>query len=215
MIRVALFDDQELIRQGLCRLLDLAPDFKVVAEAPSVARSIQLAADTQIDVALIDVRFQDGTGMDVLAAFRTMPEPPAAVMLTTFPDDAAMLECLHLGARGFLHKDIGLHALLNTIRFVHDGGQLTQPAHHRNPRGEVARDPQSFQLTPRELDTLRLLSAGLSNKELADAMAVTEGTMKNRVSNILLKLEVRDRTGAVVKAIRHGLLDRDTRPEGR
>lgn len=206
MIRIALFDDQELIRQGLCRLLNLAPDMTVVAEAESVQRSMALATETAIDVALVDVRFQDGTGMDVLAGIRTLHSPPAAIMLTTFPDDVAMLECLQLGARGFLHKDIGLQDLLHTIRFVHGGGQLTHPAVQRQRRCESAGAAEGFQLTHRELETLRLLSTGLSNRELADTVGVTEGTMKNRVSSILLKLEVRDRTGAVVKAIRHGLL---------
>lgn len=206
MIRIALFDDQELIRQGLCRLLDLAPDMTVVAEAESVQRSLALVTETAIDVALVDVRFQDGQGMDVLTGMNTLDNPPAAIMLTTFPDDAAMLECLQLGARGFLHKDIGLQDLLNTIRFVHGGGQLTHPAVHRQQRREESDQGVCFHLTHRELQTLRLLSRGLSNRELADTVGVTEGTIKNRVSSILLKLDVRDRTGAVVKAIRHGLL---------
>ena len=165
-----------------------------------------VAAEVALDVALIDVRFRDGTGMDVLSAWRTLPTFPAALMLTTFPDNAALLACLQLGARGFLHKDIGLEELLRTIRFVHEGGRLARPALLPLIRPQVPDPAQHFALTEREVEALRLLGTGLNNRELAQVLCVTEGTIKNRVSSILQKMGVRDRTAAVVKGIECGLI---------
>ncbi|MCD0174671.1 response regulator transcription factor [Deinococcus sp. 14RED07] len=208
MIRVALCDDQALVRQGLGRLLELASDISVVTQASSAESSCAALLATPVDVVLLDVRFRDGTGMDVLERLTRCPAPPAALMLTTFPDDDAMLRCLQLGARGFLLKDIEFEALLHAIRFVHAGGRLVLPTPATSHASSAPRPSRTddFELTGREAETLRLMGSGLNNRELATLLGVTEGTVKNRVSNILLKLGVRDRTRAVLKGIEAGLI---------
>ncbi len=213
MIRVALADDQTLVRKGIGSLLDLTPDIRVVAEASDGEEMIALLSSTSVDVALLDVRMPRATGLDVLAALAKREARPPCILLTTFDDDAVALEGIRLGTRGFLLKDVSLEQLTGAIRVVAGGGTLLNPAiTERVVRGLARLDthvPASSvpgALTRRELDVLRLIAGGASNKEIADALGTAEATVKNQASSIFMKLGVRDRTRAVLRAIELGVL---------
>jgi DNA-binding NarL/FixJ family response regulator len=211
MIRVGVVDDQTLVRQGLCSLLALTPDLRMAFEAADGDQALRVLRDIAVDVLLLDVRMPKMTGVDVLRALAESGRQPPTVVLTTFDDDEALIECLRAGAKGFLLKDVTMERLAAAVRIVADGGTVIQPALTeravRSLRAEsspspVAVDPLSY----REVQILRLLVAGFSNREIADALRLAEGTVKNYTSGILAKLGVRDRTRAVLKALELGLI---------
>lgn len=215
MIRVGLVDDQTLVRAGIRALLSLVPDVEVAFEAEDGAGALRAleAAAGRPDVVLLDLRMPGLDGIGVLRALRNAGCLPPTIVLTTFDDDALMLEAIRWGARGFLLKDISLERLAEAIRTVAAGGTLLQPAiTERLLRAalgagtgfdsSVAPEP----LTEREIEVLRLMTGGFSNREIADSLGVAEGTAKNHISNILAKLGVRDRTRAVLKALELGLV---------
>lgn len=213
MIRVALADDQTLVRQGIKSLLDLTPDVRVVAEASDGPEALRILTTTLVDVALLDVRMPGQSGLEVLAALARTGSPPPCILLTTFDDDAVVLEGIKLGARGFLLKDVSLDQLTEAIRTVASGGTLFNPAvTERVVRGlarlatRVPASAMPVPLTRRELDVLGLIASGRSNKEIADALGTAEATVKNQASSIFGKLGVRDRTRAVLRAIELGVL---------
>lgn len=221
MIRVALVDDQTLVRKGIRSLLELTKDIRVVLEACDGEEAIReltssVEAHVQplaVDVVLLDVRMPKATGLDVLTALARRPTAPPCILLTTFEDDAVALQGIRLGARGFLLKDVSLEQLVDAVRTVAAGGTTLNPAvTERVVRGLARLDahvPASdvhASLTKRELDVLRLIASGASNKEIADALGTAEATVKNQASSIFMKLGVRDRTRAVLRAIELGLL---------
>jgi DNA-binding NarL/FixJ family response regulator len=214
MIRVALVDDQTLIRQGIQTLLELEPDIEVVGAASNGQEAIAVAERLMPDVMLMDVRMP---GMDGVAATRSITQRwprIGVIILTTFDDDEYVFEGLKAGARGYLLKDVSSDEIANAVRAVARGEALIQPSIQRKvlaefnrladsgPRPAAEPDQRALiqPLTERELDVLRGLARGLSNREIADWLVITEGTVKNHVSNVLAKLEVRDRTQAVLKA---------------
>ncbi|HYQ02243.1 MAG TPA: response regulator transcription factor [Polyangiaceae bacterium] len=213
MIRVALADDQTLVRQGIKGLLDLTKDIRVVAEACDGDEGLRILTTIAVDVALLDVRMPHKTGIEVLAALAGLESPPPCILLTTFDDDAVALEAIKLGARGFLLKDVSLEQLAEAVRTVASGGTLINPAvTERVVRGlarlgtSVPASPVAVALTKRELEVLRLIAAGHSNKQISVAFGTAEATVKNQASSILNKLGVRDRTRAVLRAIELGVL---------
>lgn len=223
MIRVCLVDDQTLVRQGIRSLLALDDGIEVVAEAGDGEEALRLIRETQPDVTLLDVRMPEMTGVEVLEELRAKGLPGAAIMLTTFDDDQALVASLQAGARGFLLKDTSLDELLAAIRTVAAGGTVPRPAittrvlraiediRAAAPHPAASSSPRPAPsvrapLTDRETEILRLMAGGFSNREIAHALAVAEGTVKNHVSNILDKLAVRDRTRAVLKGLEEGLI---------
>jgi DNA-binding NarL/FixJ family response regulator len=213
VIRVALADDQTLVRQGIRSLLALTDDIQVAAEACDGEEAIAMLASTPVDVALLDVRMPRASGLDVLAAVAKQRILPRCILLTTFDDDAVALQGIKLGARGFLLKDVSLEQLALAIRTVAVGGTLINPAvTERVVRGLARLDahvpaaavPEA--LTRREVEVVRLMASGASNKEIADALGTAEATVKNQASSIFMKLGVRDRTRAVLRAIELGVL---------
>jgi DNA-binding NarL/FixJ family response regulator len=211
MIRVVLVDDQTLVRQGIRSLLELTPDLRVVAEAADGDEALRVLASTEADVVLLDVRMPRKTGLDVLR--ESAGRLPPAILLTTFDEDAVVLEAVRLGAKGFLLKDVTLEQLTEAVRTVAAGGSMILPAvSARVLRGLPAVAPtfdsleRPDPLTPREVEVLRLMAGGFSNAEIARAVGTAEGTVKNHVSSILSKLGVRDRTRAVLKALELGWL---------
>lgn len=208
MIRVLLVDDQTLIRQGIQTLLDLEPDLAVVGSAGNGQEALQAVEQLQPDVVLMDVRMpvMDGVAAtrEVTARYPTI----GVIILTTFDDDEYIFEGLKAGARGYLLKDISSDEMAQAVLTVAAGQALIQPSIARKVVAEFSRmasNPSSAPaltepLTERERDVLRALAVGKSNREIADQLVITEGTVKNHVSNILAKLEVRDRTQAVLKA---------------
>jgi DNA-binding NarL/FixJ family response regulator len=213
VIRVALADDQTLVREGIKGLLDLTADLRVVAEAADGADALRVLTTTAVDVALLDVRMPCKTGIEVLAGLAPLASRPPCILLTTFDDDAVAIEGIKLGARGFLLKDVSLQQLTEGIRTVAAGGTLINPAvTERVVRGiarlgtSVPASPVPGALSKRELDVLRLIAAGKSNREIAEALGTAEATVKNQASSIFGKLGVRDRTRAVLRAIELGVL---------
>lgn len=216
MIRVILVDDQTLVRQGIRSLLALADDVDVVGEAADGRTALDVIAATRPDVVLLDLRMPILDGLGTLRHLSGAEHRPAVLVLTTFDDDEEVMAALREGAQGYLLKDVTLQALLEAIRTLAGGGQHIQPAVsaallHRLAVGSTPREPSQHQtLTDREIDVLRLMAAGWSNREIATGLHLAEGTVKNHVSSILLKLGVRDRTRAVLRALDAGLVERPT-----
>jgi DNA-binding NarL/FixJ family response regulator len=213
MIRVLLVEDQTLVREGLETLLNLAKDIRVVGHAADGDEALAHLRKHRLDVVLLDVRMPKMTGIDVLRAMNDLEGAPPVILLTTFDDDSALLEGIRLGAKGYLLKDVSLETLTNAIRLVADGATMFSPVvTERLVRGihqaHLSSDNGYNQetLTGREVEILRLMTGGYSNREIATALDLSEGTVKNHVSNILSKLGVRDRTRAVLKAIEKGVI---------
>lgn len=211
MIRVLLVEDQTLVREGLERLLSLTDDITVVAHATDGEEALKKLRDSSPDVVLLDVRMPKMTGIEFLRSLHEAGDLTPAILLTTFDDDVALLDGLRLGAKGYLLKDVSLATLTEAIRLVAQGGTMISPVvTERLLRGlKAAHLPTSHgygeaRLTQRETEILRLMTGGYSNREIASALRLSEGTVKNHVSNILGKLGVRDRTRAVLKAIEKG-----------
>lgn len=213
MIRVVLVDDQTLMRRGLRGLLDLTPDLRVVGEAADGEEALGAIAEAAPDVVLLDVRMPKLDGVGVLRRLGAQGALPPTILLTTFDDDAALLDGMRAGARGFLLKDVSFERLTEAIRRVAAGETLIRPAvTERVLRGLETLRPEFESLDPpdplsrRETEVLRLMAGGYNNREIAEAQGTSEGTVKNHVSSILGKLGVRDRTRAVLKALELGYL---------
>ena len=213
MIRVVLVDDQTLVRRGIRSLLELAGDIAIVAEAGDGEEGLAAIRRERPDVVLLDVRMPKKGGLDVLRDLQASGTSPPTILLTTFDDDEVLLEGVKAGARGYLLKDVSLEQLTEAIRTVVRGGTLIRPAiTERVLRGleHVRRDFDALSppdpLTRREVEILRLMAGGYSNREIADALGTAEGTVKNHASSILSKLGVRDRTRAVLKALELGYI---------
>jgi DNA-binding NarL/FixJ family response regulator len=211
MIRVCVVDDQTLVRQGIRSLLDLAGDVEVTAEADDGAAALAVIEADPPDVVLLDLRMPRHDGIWALRALRERGIRVPVLVLTTFDDDELVLRAVRAGAAGYLLKDVTLEQLLTAVRTLAAGGTLVQPAITERVLRAVRNDvqPQAAAapaLTDRELAVLRLLAGGYANREIAAALFLAEGTVKNHVSNVLFKLGVKDRTSAVVHALRHGLL---------
>jgi DNA-binding NarL/FixJ family response regulator len=212
-MRVVIADDQTLVRQGIRRLLELSGSVDVVGDAEDGPGALQRIRETRPDVALLDVRMPGMTGLEVARALRDAHDATPVVLLTTFEDDAALLEAARLPVAGYLLKDVGADHLVAALKTVAAGGTLIMPAAVERAERTIRKDGVAFEaspypqpLTPRELDVLRLMVAGYSNREIAEALGTAEGTVKNQASSILMKLGVRDRTRAVVKALEMGIL---------
>ncbi|MCC5866118.1 MAG: response regulator transcription factor [Wenzhouxiangella sp.] len=213
MIRVMLVDDQTLVRQGVRSLLELADGIEVVGEAADGASAIETIPGIAPDVLLLDMRMPNGNGLDVLVRLGERGELPPTIILTTFDDDELVLSGIRAGARGYLLKDVALEDLVSAVRAVAEGKTVVRPAVTERllkGLGQVQTDFSSLDrpdpLTERETEILRLMAGGYSNKEIAKALNVAEGTVKNHVSNVLSKMGVRDRTRAVLKAFESGIL---------
>ena len=215
-IRIVLVDDHTLVREGIRTLLGLVEDLELVGEAASGQAALHVVADTRPDVLLLDMRMPDGDGLFVVEELARRGQLPPTLILTTFDDDAAAIEVVRAGARGFLLKDVTLDRLVSAVRALAAGETLIQPAltaraEQKLCEGAAGRAAAhdatpDAPMTPREREVLRLLAAGYSNREIARALLLAEGTVKNHVSSILTKMSVRDRTRAVLKAAERGLL---------
>jgi DNA-binding NarL/FixJ family response regulator len=213
MIRIVLVDDQTLVRHGIRSLLELAGDVAIVAEAADGDEAIDVIQRERPQVVLLDLRMPKKNGVEVLRALHAAGTLPPTIVLTTFDDDETLLEAVRAGAKGYLLKDVSLERLTDAIRAVASGESLIRPAiTERVLRGleHVRGDFDSLDppdpLTKRELEILRLMAGGYSNKEIAEALGTAEGTVKNHASSILSKLGVRDRTRAVLKALERGYI---------
>ena len=214
MIRVCVVDDQTLVRAGLRSLLELAEQVVVSGEAGDGDGALHIARTDPPDVLLLDLRMPGRDGISTLEALTAEGIDVPVLVLTTFDDDELVLQALRAGARGYLLKDVTLDHLVDAIESVAAGDRVVQPGlTDRLVRslgdlpGTADTDPLARQsLSARETEVLRLLASGWSNREIAEGLHLAEGTVKNHVSSVLLKLDVRDRTRAVLRALHLGLL---------
>jgi DNA-binding NarL/FixJ family response regulator len=214
VIDVLLADDQALIRDGFRAIIDREPDLRVVAEAGDGAEAVALTRQHRPDVALMDIRMPRVDGLSATRRMLELPTPPKVLVLTTFDRDDWIYEALSMGASGFLLKDVRGTQLTDAVRTVAAGEALIAPSitrrfierflEHRAPAG--APQAPDTSLTPRELEVLRLVAAGLTNAEVADRLVIGHSTVKTYVNRLLTKLDLRDRTQAVVYAYEHGLV---------
>jgi DNA-binding NarL/FixJ family response regulator len=215
-IRVAIADDQELVRAGLRALVEASGDIEVVGEAANGEEAVTLARTRHIDVVLMDIRMPgtDGIAATTAIAHELGESGPRVIILTTFDTDEYVYEALRAGASGFLLKDAGPARLLDAIRVVARGDALLDPMvtrrliAHFTARPDVRRaQPEELSvLTEREREVLILVAEGLSNDEIAERLVVSESTAKKHVSNVMLKLGARDRAQLVVIAFQSGLV---------
>jgi DNA-binding NarL/FixJ family response regulator len=202
-VRVALIDDQDLVREGIKSLLALSGSVAVTLEGRDGDALLQ-ADLSAVDVVVMDIRMPGRDGLSALRELRRRGDPRPVLMLTTFEEPELFEQAVAAGARGFLRKDASPEALIDAIRRLHQGGSVLQPVAGEPVRqGFAYRDlrPPANALTERELSVLRLMAGGYANKEIARMLFLAEGTVKNYVSDLLLKLDARDRTQAVLKAI--------------
>lgn len=212
-IKVMLAEDQNLVREGLRNLLKLSDTIDVVGEVADGSEVLAGLEKYQPDVLLIDIRMPVMTGIEALRQMQENENHTPAIILTTFDDHQLVLQGMQAGARGYLLKDVSLESLVGAIEKVHAGETLVQPAiTERVLKGLSSLASREYdqspveELSPKELEVLRLMAGGYSNREISTAIHKSEGTVKNQVSSILEKLGVRDRTQAVLKAINLGLL---------
>src|SRR6478609_109644 len=215
-LRLLLVDDQSLFREALRTLLALQPDFEIVAEAENGERAISLAKAHRPDVILMDLRMPVLGGVDATRQITQLVPAARVVVLTTFDEDEEIFDALRAGAVGYLLKACSADKLCESVRAAAKGASVLEPSVAAKMMAELNRlsaragkkIPQSLAdpLSDRELAVLRLLAAGRSNKEIGAELHITEGTVKNHMTNILGKLGVLDRTQAALKAREMGLL---------
>lgn len=209
MIKVLLVDDQSLIRQGLRALLELEPDLEIVGEAENGEQAINLVAEFQPDVVLLDIRMPIMDGVAATQEIQKRFAKTKILVLTTFDDDEYVSAALQNGAMGYLLKDTPSEELAVAIRAVYKGYTQLGPGIVKKlltqfSNGIITQSPPVpstlAELTPREKEVLRLIATGASNREIAQQLYISEGTVKNHVTNILNRLNLRDRTQAAIWA---------------
>lgn len=214
LIRLMIVDDQKLMRQGLRTLLELEGGFEIVAEAADGQAALDIYAELQPDVVLMDIRMPGMDGVEATRRLRQQWVGARVIILTTFNDDEYVFEALRVGALGYLLKDLSGEELANAVRAVANGGVLIDPSVAGKVVAEFARlaparpvnDGLAEPLTERELDVLQLLAQGMSNREIGNKLSLTEGTVKNYVTNVLQKIGARDRTQAALRGRELGLI---------
>jgi two-component system response regulator DevR len=213
MIKVFLLDDHEIVRRGVRDLLEAAGDLEVVGEAGTAAEAIARVPATQPDVAVLDVRLPDGSGIEVCRELRAANPELRCLMLTSFSDDEALIDAIVAGASGYILKEVRGADIVESVRRVAAGESLLDPQaaarvieRLRNP---APQDERLAGLSPQERRILTLLADGMTNRQIAEQLYLAEKTVKNYVSNLLMKLGMHRRTEAAVFAAR--LADRQRR----
>lgn len=208
MTRVFLVDDHEIVRRGLADLIDTAPGMEVVGEAGTVHQALARIEAARPDVAVLDVRLPDGSGIDLCRQIRSSMPDVACLILTAYDDDAATSAAVVAGASGYLLKDIAAMRLLDAIRTVSAGGSLlntaaaARAASHLRERSDID-DPRLGSLGLRERQVLALIADGLTNRQIGERLGLAEKTIKNYVSSLLMKLGMESRTQAAVFRLGH------------
>jgi DNA-binding NarL/FixJ family response regulator len=205
-IRVLIADDHPVVREGVAAMIERRPDMTVVAEAATGREAVAAYRAAQPDVVLMDLRMPDMTGVEAIGAIRGEFPGARIIVLTTYDGDEDIYRGLQAGARAYLLKDAPRDDLLDAIRAVHAGQRRIPPAVAARLAERVLAGPD---LTARELEVLRGIVAGRSNKEIGDHLGIGEGTVKAHVNSILGKLGVADRTQAVTTALQRGIVHLD------
>jgi two-component system NarL family response regulator len=198
-----IVDDHSMVRMGLISLLASEPDMQVVAEAEDIEQAVAAFSKHRPDVTLMDVRMPGGSGLVALKRIKAIDPAARVVILSTYDLEEPMIAAHHSGACGYLLKSVKFDELVASIRRVHGGGICFPPALGNHIAVRASRKP----LTAREIETLDLLRRGFSNKEIGQALHISESTAKFHVQSILAKLEVTDRAEAVAAAFERGLLE--------
>lgn len=205
-ISVFLVDDHEVVRRGVRDVLERDGDIAVVGEAGTVAEAIEAVPATGPDVAVLDVQLPDGTGIELCRDLRSAVPELACLMLTSFPDDDALLDAVVAGAAGYVLKQVRGSDLVDAVRRVAGGRSLLDPVLRERASQRIRRGPEEDDrlkhLTPQELRILDLLADGRTNRQIAEEMFLAEKTIKNYVSNLLSKMGMARRTEAAVYAAR-------------
>ncbi|MGY6499296.1 MAG: response regulator [Acidimicrobiales bacterium] len=205
-IRVFLLDDHEIVRRGLREMLEAAGDFEVVGEAGTAEEAIGRIPATSPDVAVLDVRLPDGDGVEVCREVRSRHPEIVCLMLTSYSDDEALFDAIMAGAAGYLLKQVRGNDLLDAIRAVAAGRSLLDPALTQRVLERIrtgsAEDERVARLTAQELRIFELIGEGLTNRQIAERVHLAEKTVKNYVSNLLMKLDMERRTEAAAFAAR-------------
>jgi DNA-binding NarL/FixJ family response regulator len=204
-IRLLIVDDHLVVRMGLRSMIDSQPDMQVVAEAANGIEALPLYRQHRPDVVLLDLRMPQLNGVETTVAIRNEFPQALIIVLTTYDGDENIYRALQAGAHGYLLKDIPSDEFLQAVRSVHCGEYCVPPAIAARL---VQRLPQD-ELSARELEVLRLIVEGMSNKEIASTLSITESTVKNHVNSLLTKLKVKDRTQAATTALRRGIVSLD------
>ena len=215
--RVLLIDDHEMSRRGLEAMLSTADWIEVVGEADGCEPGLVQIERLRPDIVLLDIRMPGLDGLQCLVEIKKLEHPVAVVIVTLYSDRRYVLEAIRRGAAGYVLKEASTGEILSTIAAVADGQLAVEPGLLREallappdkpPAQEIARArAESFALTPRELDVLRLLADGMTNKEIGGHLSIAEDTVKKHVQNIIWKLRAADRTQAAIMALKLGLLE--------
>lgn len=211
MLRVFLVDDHEMVRRGIAGLLEADPDIEIVGEAATAAQARARILAIKPDVAILDVRLPDGSGVDVCREVRAADPGIRCLMLTSYDDDAAIYAAVIAGAAGYLMKDVLGNSLIEAVRNVGAGRTLLDPTLTKRVlarmKGTERGDPRLDALSPRERQILALIGEGLTNREIGARLSLAEKTIKNYVSALLSKLGLQRRTQA---AVLHATIDPGT-----
>ena len=202
LIRILTVDDHPLLRKGIAALVNAEPDLKLVAEASNGREAIDAFRSHQPDVTLMDLQMPEVDGLEAINAIRREFPEARIIVLTTYSGDTQVLRALKAGARGYILKGHVHKELLDTIRAVHAGQKRIPPEIAAELADHATDDP----LTEREIDVLRLIAAGNSNKQIADQLSIGEATVKSHVTNILSKLGANDRAHAVTIGLKRGII---------
>jgi two-component system NarL family response regulator len=201
-IKILIVDDHHIVRQGLVALLKTVPGFEVIAEASDGEQAVELHRKLRPDVTLMDLRLPKMNGADAIARIREGNPGARMVVLTTFDGDEDIYRALQAGAKGYLLKGMDLAELSEAIRTVHAGKTRIPP----RVAEKLAERMSGATLTPRELEVLKLIVEGNSNKEIGNALFISEATVKTHVNSLLSKMGVDDRTQAATTALQRGLV---------
>ncbi|WP_405634695.1 response regulator transcription factor [Streptomyces sp. NBC_01178] len=210
IIRVLLVDDHQVVRRGLRTFLEIQEDIEVVGEAADGAEGVARTEELRPDVVLMDIKMPGTDGIEALRRLRELDNPAKVLIVTSFTEQRTVVPALRAGASGYVYKDVDPDALAGAIRSVHAGHVLLQPevAGALLAQEEAgAGTGRGSTLTEREREVLGLIADGRSNREIARALVLSEKTVKTHVSNILMKLDLADRTQAALWAVRHGATD--------
>ncbi|MCA6095379.1 response regulator transcription factor [Streptomyces sp. SCA3-4] len=209
MIKVLLVDDHQVVRRGLRTFLEVQDDIEVVGEAADGAEGVACAEELRPDVVLMDVKMPGTDGIEALRRLRELANPARVLIVTSFTEQRTVIPALRAGAAGYVYKDVDPDALAGAIRSVHAGHVLLQPevAEALLSQDDTGGGGQGRgnALTEREREVLALIADGRSNREIARALVLSEKTVKTHVSNILMKLDLADRTQAALWAVRQGI----------
>ena len=201
-IRLLIADDHPVVRDGVAAIINQHPDLRIVAKASNGHEAIAAFEKHDPDVALVDLRMPDMDGIEVIRVIRAKKGEARIIVLTTFDAEEDVASAMRAGAKGYLLKDCPRKDLVEAIRAVHSGSTWIAPPIGSKLMERMSRD----HLTPRELEALRLLAAGKSNKEIAAALVIAEGTTKIHLNKLFQKLGVSSRTEALAEAVKRGLV---------